>query len=566
MNNPSNPVTRVAAEARRNLGKRLTNIQRRARIRSRLQSSRLVEAPDQAGTQSSPAIPSTSDERQATSNELLVNVRPEQVQAQEFYTYQLIASAGPQTRAIDPPSGEVGVQIPYDGFRHFPREAAGRLEKQLAGAGSGSVEGQAGWLALSAALDWAGDWSRPLGVETVPVTIPLRGEKLLSAEGWIADEVRAVADYNYTPDNLPFWPLSLDVQVCDDVPVPVESSRQGAWQMQPGQLVMDLMVSAYIPTALCTPDKRIEVEMERMELDWPTTAAAWQLDISQVDSSSSTVGGHLYARPPAPDSSSPDGADARRVSWRYNPDRAAVELRGVRARRGDPDPGSPLTPYRCHLRLVLRSPGQVIAKGELSGGVRLRLEGVLLSGREIAWIEATGYRRGKAGQKTLLEASFTAPLNQRLSCRQTMTCQRWYFPGISLSVDRMADIAAALHDLGYQVRQHTMSEAASGQLAATRLVSLADGELATLHMQLLAEYIPLLQAGREAAQRAGADVSGNGAQAETTQPRRPADKGIGSLVIHAQGQLQGPASIIALDLNRLMTMLKKRLAAVADTQ
>jgi hypothetical protein len=545
MKNSLDPVVRMAAEARHGLGETLTKVRRRARARFRPRLASLPQVPDQAGAESSPAIPATSRsaKQQAAprSNELLVNVRPEQVQAQEFYAYELIASAHPQTQSSAPPAGEVRVQIPYDGFRHFPRQAARQLGKQLGSATSKVAEGQAGWLAVGTGLDWGGDWSRSLGVESVPVTIPLRGEKLLSGEGWIADEVRAVADYGYTPDSLPFWPIRLDVQVCDDVPVPVESLRQGAWQMQPGQLVVELVVSAYIPTALCTPDKRIEVEMECMELDWPTTAAAWQLGISQVDS------------PPPP-----GGADERQVSWRYNPDNSAVELRGVRARRSDPEPGSPLTPYRCHLRLVLRSPGQLIAKGELGGSVRLRLGGVLLSGREIAWIGATGYRRGEASQKTLLEASFTAPLNQRLGCRQATTCQRWYFPGISLSVDRMADVAAALHDLGYQVKQQAMSEAASGQLAATRLVSLADGELATLHVQLLAEHTPSLQA-RETASRQG---EGTG----MPQPRQPAGEGVGGIVIHAQGKLQGPASIVGLDLNRLMSMLKKRLAAVADVQ
>lgn len=517
MKNSANPIVRMAAGAGHGLSQTLASIRRRARVRSRPRLAGLPEMLEQITREPGPAI--SGDGRRATSNELFVNVRPERVQAHEFYAYQLIASASPQTRAIDSPSGQVRVQIPYDGFRHFSREAAGRLDKQLAGASLSEVEGQAGWLASSAGLDWAGDWSRPLGVETVPVTIPLRGERLLSSEGWIADELRAVAEYSYTPDNLPFWPLSLDVQVCDDVPAPVESLRRGAWQMQPGQLVMNLTVSAYIPTALCTPDKRIEVDVERLELDWPTMAAAWQVDISQVNGLSPS-----------------GGAGEQQVAWRYNPDHSTVELRGVRVHRGDPEPGSPLTPYRCPLRLVLRSPGQLVAKGKLDGIVRLRLKGVLLSGREIAWIEASGYRKGEASQKTLLEASFTAPLNQRLGCRQTMTCQRWYFPGTSLSVDRMADIAAALHDLGYQVRQHTMSETASGQLAATRVVSLADGEPTTLHVQLLAECAP------------------------------GAGEGVSGLVIHAQGQLQGPASIVGLDLNRLMIMLKKRLAAVADLQ
>jgi hypothetical protein len=519
-----------------------------------------------------------------------VDVYPEHIEAQEIYFYQIEVSDRSQVHLADDPRGEIRLQVPYDGFEYFTLDAAHTLKEQLVDVGPGPVNGQIGWLAICPPLDWEHDWSRPAGADTVPVYISLRSENLVRDEQWTADEVRAIVQYNYIPDDLPFWPVSIEMHVYDDAAVPVENLRDyldllaRPKETQDGeeQLVIDLIVTAFIPTVLCTEHPAAAVRIELLKLAWPTIAMPWQVQIYQNTGHGDALS---YDQP---------------VAWRYNPDLGTVEVYNVLARRDEPETGSPLTPHHCELRLVLRGASQVICQEELLGAVRLRVEEVLLSGCEATWLAASGPQAASSNtsvlsrllaafrsktsacqpekcqavrRHTLLQAGFVAGWRERLEHRRRATYRRWRFPGVGLSLDRLADIAAALRDLGYQVQKQTLEEdGASGLLTATRMATLptclpeepqewqghiisraaphAASERARLRLVIVAERTAPIRIRRERETPEGVRIS---AEIETND-----------LILHARGHTQGLANIIARDMEQLMVMLKKRFAVAAD--
>ena len=470
---------------------------------------------------------------------VLVNAYPASVQAREVYSYSVEITANSNTSSTDSPQGHVQVRLPYDGFQHFTLEEAERLKQQIVNRSDPTIQGRIGWLAVSPPLDWEHDWSRPTGAEVIPVQVPLRGEKFSETQ-WTSDQMCSVVRHTYSPASLHFWPVNIAMQVYDDISVP-EGTLQDylsllkSGKVQEGQLIIDLTITALIPAVLARDD--IHVWLETLELAWPVIAPAWQLDVQQLP-------------PRGRENQAPD-----QVTWRYNPDRRVVQVCKVQARRDEPDEGSPLVPFKCDMRFFLRVPGQIVSQDELKGSVRLRLDGILLSGREVSWLQVTGHRitgqNQLVHQQTYLEVGLSAWLSDQFKHRRATTYRRWCFSGVRLSADRLGDVAAALRDLGYQIVKSPVlaEDGATGTLAASRPAVTPDGDPTLLQLEVLAERMSAAQTRRER-EMEGVRIT---TEIETSD-----------VVIHVRGQMRGPISMIALDLERLMTALKGQFAAVAD--
>ncbi len=571
------PVTRSRSGTRHSLSQALRNVRQRAQ--AHVQPQAPASPPPQQMIQEDPQEAAWKKMRLCEQNAgefntftpqlertLWAYVYPQFIQATEAYFYQVKISGRPDIRLMDDPRGEVRIETPYDGFEYFTLDAARELAGRL-GSASGAINGQLGWLAISAPLDWEHDGSCPPGADMLPVTIPLRGENLVRDELWTADEVRAVAQYGYAPDDLAFWPVSVDVHVYDDVLTSVEDIRDYVDLLvlpkeTPGgeeQLALDLVVTAFVPSALCKADDDVCVRLERLTLAWPTIATPWQIQMCQ----NTGHGASVYNQA---------------IKWRYNPDLGTVEAYNLLARRDEPEAGSPLTPFRCEVRLLLRGASQIIEQDELVGAVRLCVEGALLSGRQVNWLATcdTDARLPEAGQavchRTILEAGFTAGWRERLEHRCRATWRRWRFTGAGLCVERMTEIAAALCDLGYQVQKQGMDAGGErGVLVATRAAALppcqvveepvewqgrtisraalpagprAESGRAVLHVDILAERTAPTRVWLERETPEGARLS---AEIETSD-----------LILYARGRTQEATNLVALDMEQLMVMLKKR--------
>ena len=513
-----------------------------------------------------------------------VNARPESVLVREAYCYEIKIRANPDTRLVDQPDhpdrprGEISVEMPYDGHACFPAESA-RLIRGSADRGAGDLElsGQIGWLALSRPLDWEREWKSPEGMDLLPVQIPLLDEHIQDPDMWGMDELRAVNRHEYRPENPDFTPVQVEMRVSDtaqDSLDPFLKTRDDLLKgqnisgvsdilkklngdpLQGGQLVIDVAVTVFLPSILARQVNRVIID--ELELNWPTIASDWQLGI--------------FAVAPTPE------REEEKVEWRYDPDHQTVEVHSLTAHVRPSDVGVPFEPYRCNLRIRLYVPGGVVSQDELEGKVRLRLDGCLLSGRQAAWLDASGRRmdtdEGMFTVETLIEGRFNATLSDRFRFRRTAAYRQLNFPGVMLSPTRLDDIAAALRDIGYrlsdlsnmrtklvdnpallQIKADQRSDGGGwsieiGSVVANRIVTSPDQDPAVLAIQVWA--VP----AAPAATRREREIPEGGLVAT--------EWGTSDLILQMRGTMDGSGSMLSLDMDRLMINLKNRFGAVAD--
>jgi hypothetical protein len=300
----------------------------------------------------------------------------------------------------------------------------------------------------------------------------------------------------------------------------------------PGQLALALMITTHVPTVLI--NEYVEIILERLELDWPTLAAPWQIQLEQTAGS------------------------GQAPNWRYNPDRGVVEISQLVGQCGSATTG-PLTPYHCAVRLRLAEPGPLLQREELVGTARVRVAGTLLSGRQVAWMNSNGLRTCTNGngalvhRETSVAAGFIARLGDLIDRRSTPLMQQWHFTGIPLAECARA-AAAALRDIGYHV-ELPVFESASGDLeqagfhlTAGRMVRLPGRAVYPLQLVVSGETRITGHMRRVMEE----DALHTSMESEVT-----------TVTVLAHGQTLGPSSALALDMNRLMILLKKRAGVAA---
>ncbi len=516
------------------------------------------------------------------SRQVYVNARPESVLVRESYTYEIRIQANSDTHLVDTPGhpdqprGEISVEIPYDGHVCFPAESARKVMTSVEITRRPfALAGQIGWLALSPPLDWEREWRSPEGIDLLPVQIPLLDENIRGPDVWMLDELRALSWHEYQPESPAFLPLQVEMQVYDTAQDSLESFLKtrrflekgqdvlevadilkdlNGEPLQGGRLVVDFGITAYLPAILAQNVR--EVCLDELELKWPTIAPSWQLSIFTIH----------------------PGGKSEEVSWRYDPDHQSVEVHSIPAFPRQPEEGAPLVPYRCDLRIRLDFPGQVVSQDELEGCVRLRLDGCLLSGRQVGWLDAGGKRidarDGMITVETILAARFRAVLSDRFRYRRTAAYRQLYFSGVRLSPTRMDDIAAAMRDIGYEItdlgtewgkelenpalihvnlsgkgddRKRSIDV---GAVVAQRVETSPEQDPAILEIRVWAIPVAAALTRREREIPEGGSVS--------------TEWGTSDLILQMRGQMSGSGSLLALDMDRLMVNLKNRFATVAD--
>ena len=495
-----------------------------------------------------------------------VDVVPERVSAREVYTYDMKIRANPDIRLVegsDEPDrslGEISIDVPYDGYDHFSSQAAERLRGMISGWSDVPVTGQIGWLAVGKPPDWEFEWHPQSGMDLHAVQIPLLNSILNDTALWTADTFRAVIRHEYHPEPPNFIPMRIEMQVYDNA----QDSRERFWRtketvaasdraksipgilemldgepLQGGQLVIALSITAFMPTFMAS--ERVSVVVDQWKFKWPTIAPGWQLKVESLN-------------------------PEQNVFWRYDPDDQTVELSTLATKRGEPETGSLLVPFCCELLLTLDSPGQVISQDELEGSVRLSIDGCLLSGRQVAWLNASGQRVQKESElldiRTILKVRFAATLSDQFRHRRTAAYRQWYLPGVRLSPTRLDDIAAALRDIGYKILEEP------SLLAINRKTKNGDGEIVIgvvlgQRLEISRDQEPtVLQI----------EVWALPTSPASTQRKRDIPEGgevstvwdTNDLILQARGQMTGPGSLLALDMDELMSQLKSRFNAVAD--
>lgn len=484
---------------------------------------------------------------------IYVDAVPEKITACEQYAYKIFISASPDTEFLEA-KASIELEVPYDGHRCFSKEAMKNLEEALSQQnGATPKSGLIGHLALGAPYNWETDLSRSAKPTFHPIEIPLQMGSF-NKDQWGTDQWRVKVTEEYSLNDLHFPPIEVDIQMFDDVlsspGTPFEEFIQQRFKenLLEGAVVFDFTVRVPLPKIVERPDVR--VTLEELELAWPTIAAPWQMQWILVEPAGSQ--GNFSTIP------------------QYNTQRRAILLENIPTEREIEDSQSPLVYYKSHLRMLMILPGLFITdedgaiNSRLSGKVKSRIDNLLLSGREIAWMRTSGALSNteppKIVQQTEILAEFSAVLSERSANRTLTTYRQWVFPGVNLTEARAADVAAALFDLGYHMcdmgQGRTVRFSTSGNSIETaRMV--ADktsriGEKNELGKMQIEIQLKKVAAGTTARER-----ELKGVVVSTDLPTS-------DLMLQLRGMMSTAGSLLDHDTAQLMNLLNKRFANVAD--
>ncbi|MBE0671414.1 MAG: hypothetical protein IH588_12560 [Anaerolineales bacterium] len=463
----------------------------------------------------------------------IIKISPKEILATESYKYKIDIRNNVSVELDSEPQGTLEVLMPYDGEKYFPKDAADELLKD-----NSLDQLQIGWLALGRPKDWQGDWRQKIGAEILEVRIPLRMNGV-SEENWTADEDLAHLRHQYTLEWPRYYPINIDLEVLD-----AEAESKFIKLMEADRLKsegtsllsFEMLIQVNLPTYQDGVD--VSVELDRLTLTWPKFASRKQIQI------------HMLQLGPA------DSKEWTKVEWSYVPQRNEIDviLDPVKLKPNRPITGNPLSVFWTIFHFdFLFSIGDLLEKDELVGSATFRVKNSLLSGRDVAWINADGRERKDTTERilcqTLITSSFTAHLSNRFANKQSFISREWRFPGVSFSPARAKDITSILQDHGYLIIPRDDNQ--DGMISAWRSIVQSEHEPYILYIFIVAQGMGATSTKRERRKDVEDDIY---VTEINTQ----------DLVIRLRAQINGPGRILALDVDEIMLRLKNHFAAVAD--
>jgi hypothetical protein len=468
------------------------------------------------------------------------NLIPSKLQVNETYPLEMIHIRSNTSIIPAQPSGEILIELPFDGDVNFPRSEIERLGVQTYINKSEGLQAQIGWIVMNPPINWEDQWERRLAGKNdfLPVQIPLFSNDLLDSDGWVKDQYVAELRHPYDLKKLPFWPIELDFQVSDDVSSFRFDENSGLSPLSPvktGEMVFDFWITVMLPKRL--PRNKVTINLDYLKLEWPTIAPDWQMEIVCQQKKE---GGF------------------NQVDWRYNPDEKVIEINNLPvyidpSYRSD----SALSSYRIHVRFYLRKPGNIVINNFLKGSIELSASNLLLSGREISWVNSKGIRIKPERErkfpaiqlKTIFPANFVIDLNDCFQERQIQMYRYWNFQGVCLDDNRKENIVQVLNELGYQRDQRYFNKS-DKFIRMKKSTFNKDGKPIDLSVLFLPVEIGKTTTNLERQIPEGLFVK---TTVETSD-----------LILHVIGVASAPDEKLSNDLDQLMICLNRRFMAVSD--
>lgn len=488
----------------------------------------------------------------------LIFARPESIEVMETYQYQVsigMNSTCQLAQVVDNPAGIVRTEIPYDGFKALPVKSAQTLKEDLSAYDPDTPhQAVAGWLGISEPYDWLVGRREGDGLEFIePVKIWLRSPLFHSPEDWVSDRFVCLNEHTYTPATPRYFPVNVDLKIWDstsdhfafhrrlaDEVAKVRTSAEmirllGGDMLQGGVFVMDMDIQVLLPADL--DPQNLTVQLSSLNLDWVSIPLPGEVSVF-------------------------DWERSRKLEWCYQPDDSTIEVSNIPLSAQAPARGTNLRPYRASLSFIIKQASQVILQSEITGRLAVDVNGWLLSGRQVSWMDATGKRvqdLDKIHTQTRLAASFDVDLNHLFMNRQAVIYRQWMLPGVPLTPARLDDLAGALSDLGYEltldekplmnlVEKQEADRPVFGRVSGSRWDVRPHLEPIQMTVDLWAVQIAQSQTEHE--------VTSSQGTVRTTLATS-------DLFISACGRSNCQGSVLAGDLDRLMVVLKSRLMSIA---
>jgi hypothetical protein len=469
----------------------------------------------------------------------LLDIHPAEVLVIENYRYKAKVRKNDSLKISGLPMGLVRMRLPYDGEHYFPRSSAEWIKErsELASLKIGSV-------ALGEPKDWNGTWEQQIGVEVLDVEIPLRTADV-SEEQWSADELVIECSHEYKPEQPHYFPIQVQIEVLDRYAIHpmwlVEKyyQKDEFWKqlteassrvLSGKNLSFEVTVKVNLPSILGGND--LMVRLERMTFGWPKIPSRSQFEMHQWNA----------------DQQSWDLLD-----WNYKPEQREITLGPIQMPVGPRSKnGNPLITYQTLIRVDLEfATGDLLQRDELRGTAVVHIDDTLLSGRDVAWIHASGMKSDstvKVKKRTILESEFEVSLSEQFEIKRSFLSRRWIFPGVSPQVARLNDIGSVLLDMGYALGNPI--DGGTRIAARRQIISPGQGLSELFFWIQMTENTPA-PTTRER------KLEGEEKMYRTEIPTR-------GLTIDLYAQMNGVGGILALDAENLMIRLKDQFTAVAD--
>lgn len=391
--------------------------------------------------------------------EVYARATPRRAEITEDYYVVQELSKNRSTDWGEEPTGRIDIEVPYDGYRSFPRSARDDVARRVTSITEDEEQTAViGHLLLHdhEKTDLRGglhlhDRS---GAVPVEVLVPY-GHEL---DELTADRQTCVIEHDFHPQPAEIFPaqLSIDIYDPDSLELPTVSLldlqemnltapqvralvddviRQVKRQVNfRNELLLRVQVTVTLPVK--TRQTEPEPKIARMSIDWPT--------ITSLQTLSLNVGG---------DPAKPH-VDYPEVPVRYNPVGHCLEWENVRMfpEKRKPDGGEVNTlRYQSSVMLLyIGQPGELYEKDELEMRAEVEVSGYLLSGLDARLYDATGHKqRLQPKFTTHIHANARLMLSDAFNKRTFSPFQHLFFDEIVPSDDRIDDILTVLHDTGF---------------------------------------------------------------------------------------------------------------------
>jgi hypothetical protein len=406
---------------------------------------------------------------------VFARARTEKVLLHERFTFKQEISMQPSQERDGEPAGLIKIAVPLDGDQYFTREAIGDVQR-------------AGWRpgppssALIGHLLLSGFEQTDLGsgaglngsFGSIPIKVPLPdGADGSGLADLSADRKTCVIEHRYRPDSdsvaLNVFAELLDPdgvdllgeeragaemrrllggsptaeEVAGQVKKLVERAAKGA--DRDAQLVVDdvarqitqqvsfrsylqlrITVQLILPASVREADPKPEISL--VSLRWPTLTSMRSLRLEGDDGDSNI---------------------------KYNPNTRAIEWTGARlqAHKDDGNKDTPRTYQSDTMVLRIDQPGELYAASDLSGTVKVRVPGVLLSGMKARLFDGTGTLRDARTITSVstVSSTFKLILDDAFAGRVLTPFQHLYFDEVIPDPMRIADVRTALESRGFVV-------------------------------------------------------------------------------------------------------------------
>jgi hypothetical protein len=395
--------------------------------------------------------------RRAQSDDTIyARAKPAKTEITEEYSLKADIS---KNRAIEfdgAPTGQITIEIPYDGREYFTRQAADDVERGLGThPGNGERKAIVGHLLLGdhSKTDLRNVMQLHNQVGVIPLAVPVTAADGGPAQ-LIADRRTCVIEYDYQPDYPSIYPVELDVELYDRDNLTLDMfdiealTRLG--NNRPSELIENLRQEAsFTSELLLRIDVRISLPVkkshppltpmiERMSVGWPTVTSLRTTELFAPNRGAK-----------------PDDPELRKLRVRYNPVQRCLEWEKISVPQlsdGKDEGDSGVRVYSEVMLLNIGHPGELFQQEKLSVQADVEIPGYLMSGVEARMFDARGdvqYMWLKLATRLHVSAElYPADVFEE---RTFSPYQQYFFSDIIPDEMRITDIVTVLRNSKFDV-------------------------------------------------------------------------------------------------------------------